>query len=107
MNIEKCIGGYFAVTAENNVEITFKDVERLLKQQKIKPKKPTIRYQPNRNHPALYTWREPQTISLVAETTHSEIMAVMVKVLNDWGYNVNLSRKNQPTQSFTCPKILY
>ena len=108
MNIQKCIGGYFAViNTANNAEVTFKEAERILKQNKIKPRKPTIHYQANRKHPALYTWHEAPTISLVARTTHPEVMAVLVKVLNDWGYNVSLTRESQPLLWFPCPAIFY
>jgi len=107
MNIEKCIGGPFVVIAESGALVTFKIVERLLKQQKIKPRKPTVRFQPSRNHPAIYTWREPVWIKLKPNTKQPEILAITIKILNNWGYDVEVLKDNQPSLTFECPKIFY
>ncbi len=97
MEINKCIGDFWSVSADPNENITISDVKKLLIFKNIKWNGATTKYRVSKG-PMFCTWTKPEDESIIklnfGQTKHPYLALLFARTLNDWGYTCYVMTKN-------------
>ncbi|MEI7620258.1 MAG: hypothetical protein WCJ57_01665 [Candidatus Falkowbacteria bacterium] len=111
MKIEKCIGDFLAVTAGKDEEITLKKIRSALRELQIAWIGAITKYTVNKENQMIHTWIKPKKDCVVRlnfkDCEHPYLMIILIRILNDWGYDVQIVEDCQDKLLFERSEIFY